>query len=229
MIRFAVAASLALGLSAAPVFAQATPQGGARPAQPAPGRPAQPAQPTTPQPAQAAPPTLPPQPPAPFPQGAKVAFVNLQQIAALSAEGKASTAKVQALIKKKQDEAAAKQKTLADNQNKLQSGTLNEAARAQLEKDIERMNVEGQRFQQDAQAEITELNQQLQGEFEQKLRPVLEQVAKEKGLQVLLSAADAGFVWADPGLDLTMEVVKRLDTKPAAAAPAPAPPAAPKQ
>jgi outer membrane protein len=104
---------------------------------------------------------------------------------------------------------------------------MSDAARAALEKDIERMNVEGQRFQQDAQAEINELSQQLQSEFQQKLFPILDLVAKEKGIDVLLSAADAGMVWAAPGLDITMDAVKKLDErtagKPAAAAPAPAP------
>jgi outer membrane protein len=208
-------ASLALGLSAAPVMAQAP----ARPAQPAPARPA------TPAPAPAAAPTT---PPAPFPAGAKIAYVNLQQIANLSAEGKGLTAKVQALMQKKQNEAAAKSKALADAQQKAaQSGALmSDTARAALEKDIERMNVEGQRFQQDAQAEINELSQQLQNEFQQKLFPILDLVAKEKGIDLLLSAADAGMVWASPGLDLTMDAVKKLDekmgAKPTAAAPAPA-------
>jgi outer membrane protein len=212
------AASLALGLSAAPVLAQAP----ARPTQPAPARPAA---------AAPAPSTVPASPPAPFPAGAKIAYVNLQQIANLSAEGKALTAKVQALMQKKQNEAAAKSKALADNQTKLQqSGALmSEAARTALEKDIERMNVEGQRFQQDAQAEINELSQQLQNEFQQKLFPILDLVAKDRGIDLLLSAADAGLVWAAPGLDLTMDAVKKLDermgAKPAAAAPAPAAPA----
>jgi outer membrane protein len=210
-----ITASLALGLSAAPLLAQAP----ARPTQPAPARPA------TPAPAPAAPTT----PPAPFPAGAKIAYVNLQQIANLSAEGKGLTAKVQALMQKKQNEAQAKSKALADAQQKLSqsSALMSETARAALEKDIERMNVEGQRFQQDAQAEINELSQQLQNEFQQKLFPILDLVAKEKGIDLLLSAADAGMVWAAPGLDLTMDAVKKLDekmgAKPAAAAPAPAP------
>ena len=214
-----ITASLALGLSAAPLMAQAP----ARPAQPAPARPAA----QTPAP----PPAVPAQPPAPFPAGAKVAYVNLQQIANLSAEGKSLTAKVQALMQKKQNEAQAKSKALADNQNKLQqSGALmSETARTALEKEIERQNVEGQRFQQDAQAEINELSQQLQNEFQQKLFPILDLVAKEKGIDLLLSAADAGMVWAAPGLDLTLDAVKKLDeragAKPAAAAPAPAAPA----
>jgi outer membrane protein len=210
-----IAASLALASSAAPVLAQST----ARPTQPAPTQ----ARPATPAPA----PTPPATPPAPFPAGAKIAYVNLQQVANLSAEGKSLTAKVQALMQKKQNEAQAKTKALADNQNKLQSGALSDSARAALEKEIERQNVEGQRFQQDAQAEINELSQQLQNEFQQKLFPILDLVAKEKGIDILLSAADAGMVWAAPGLDLTMDAVKKLDEragKPAAAAaPAPAP------
>ena len=127
---------LAFALSAAPGFAQAAaPQPAAQP------------------PAQTAPA---PQPPAAFPQGAKIAVVNLQQIAQLSVDGKASTAKVQALITRKQTEAAAKAKALQDDQAKLQqSGALmNDAARTQLEKSIEKQQLDQQRFEQDAQAEV---------------------------------------------------------------------------
>lgn len=210
--------SLALVLSAAPGYAQAGAKPPAAPAQTAPAQPA-PAQPA-------------PQPPPPFPQGAKVGLVNLQQIASLSVEGKASTARVQALITKKQAEAAAKAKALQDNQTKLNSGgaLLNDVARAALEKDIERQTVENDRFQQDAQAEITELQTQLQGDFQQKLFPVLNQLVQEKGLHVLLSAADAGVIIADPAIDLTLEAIKRFDavgSKPAAAPAAPAAPATP--
>jgi outer membrane protein len=225
-----ISASLALGLSAAPVFAQAAGgQAPARPATPPATRPAAPA------PAQAA--STPPPAPVPFPAGAKIAYVNLQQIANLSAEGKALTAKVQALMTKKQGDAATKSKQLADAQQRLQqSGALmSEAARSALEKDIERMNLEGQRFQQDAQAEINELSQQLQNEFQQKLFPILDQIVKERDLHLLLSAADAGIVAGNPGIDVTLEAVRKLDertlagNKPAAppgvAAPAPAAPA----
>jgi outer membrane protein len=232
MKGFAIPAALALVLGAPPVFAQAP----AQPASPAPARPA-PAAPARQTPAQPPPVTgqQPPaqpapvlQPPAPFPQGAKLAFVNLQAIAQLSADGKAANAKVQALAQKKQTEGAAKTKSLQDNQQKLQTGggVMNDQARAQLEKEIERQTVEGQRFEQDAQAELTELQQELQQEFQRKLMPILEQLSKEKGLQVLLSAADSGVIWADPGLDLTLEAVKKMDGGAAAPAPAPAPTAA---
>jgi Skp family chaperone for outer membrane proteins len=203
MRGLAIAATLALLLSAAPTFAQ-TPPAQQPPAQP---------------PAQAAPAPA-PQPPAPFPQGAKIGFVNFQRVIQESSDGKASTAKVNTLMAKKQNEGTEKQKQLAANQQKLQTSgsVMSEAARGQLEKEIERQQVEGQRFQQDAQAEVQELTNELQNEFIKKVTPILQQVATEKGLYALFNAQEAGFAWVDPGLDLTTEVINKLDaatTKPA--------------
>jgi outer membrane protein len=163
-------------------------------------------------------------PPAPFPQGAKVAYVNLQLIAQLSADGKAAATKANALAQKKQNEIAEKTKTLQANQQKLQTsgGVLSESARGQLERDIQSQTRDLERLQQDAQGELQNLQQDLQNEFQKKLFPVLEKLAKEKGLQMLFSGADAGLIWTDPGLDLTAEAVKALDA--ATAAPAAAKP-----
>jgi len=210
----AIAASLALSilaLSAAPVFAQtAPPAQPPKPAQPAPAQPAAPA------------PQVPAQPPAPFPQGAKVAYINPQLIFQQSVEGKAAIARVQALVQKKQTEGQTKAKQLQDNQTKLQSSgsVMNEAARSQLEKEIERQQREGERFQQDAQAEINEIQQEVNNEFGKKLQPIIEQIATEKGLHFVFNAADAGFAWVAPGLDISADVIKKLDAaKPAATPP----------
>jgi len=204
----AIAASLALSLmalSAGPVFAQTPAQ--AKPA------------PATPAPAQT--PPAPAQPPAPFPMGAKVAFFNPQAVFQASADGKAAVARVNALIQKKQTENADKAKLLQGNQQKLQTSgsVMNEAARVQLEKEIEKQTKDAERFQQDAQAEINELQQEVQNEFVRKLSPIIEAIAVEKGLHIVLNLAEAGVAWATPGLDLTGDVVKKLDAqaKPATA------------
>src|SRR5262245_2062466 len=208
----AIAASLVVTLvavSGASAFAQ----GAQPPVKPAPAAPA----------AQAPAPTPPPvaQPPAPFPAGAKFAYINPPRIFQETIAGKAAVGRINALTQKKQTEFQAKQKTMADNQQKLQSSgsVMSEAARTQLEKEIEKQNTELQRYQQDAQAEINELQNEVQAEFVQKVNPILAEVSKEKGLQILFNGGEAGFAWADPGLDLTSEVIKRLDaaTKPGTA------------
>ena len=78
---------------------------------------------------------------------------------------------------------------------------LSEAARGAAAKEIERLQNELQRFQQDAQEEIQELQQDLQDGFQEKLLPIIEQVVAERGQQILFSQNDAGIVWADSALD----------------------------
>jgi Skp family chaperone for outer membrane proteins len=150
-----------------------------------------------------------------------VAYIQPQMIFQQSVEGKAALARVQALVQKKQTEGQTKAKQLQDNQQKLQSSgsVMNETARVQLEKEIERQQKEGERFQQDAQAEINELQQEVNNEFMKKVQPVIDQIATEKGLHFVFNAQDSGLAWAAPGLDISADVVKKLDSgaKPATA------------
>ena len=177
------------------------------PAQPPTGQP--PAKPTPPTPAPAAT----PQPPRPFPEGAKIAYVDLQRIAQSSAEGKAAASKLEELKKQKTAELTEKNKALEGLRTKLQQGgtVLSDSARSQLEKDIDKQTREIQFLQQSAQAEFEQLEQELNQDFQRKLNPILDQVSKEKGLHMLFSIRDNGAVWADTGLDLSDEIVKRFD------------------
>jgi len=200
-------------ISAMSMLLVATPGYAQTPA-PAPQTPA-PAQqkPATP-PAAAAPAPAPaPKPPAPFPEGSKFAFVDIQAVASNSAEGKTATAKLDELRKKKNTELLAKSNALKAMQDKLQSGgsVLNDAARSQLEKDIEKAQRDMQFAQQDAQTEVTDLTNQLQGDFQEKLNPIIEQLRVDKGLLMIFSIRDSGVVAAEPGLDLSAEVIKRFD------------------
>lgn len=200
-------AALALALSA-PVFAQTAPPAGA----PKPQTPAQP--PATP-PTAAQPAPKPATPPVPFPQDAKIAFIDINTIAATSAAGKEATKRLAALNDKKLAEINEKNKQLQAAQTKLNTGgaVLNDTARAQLEKEIDRMQRDIQFTQQNAQAEMQELQNDLQAEFQKRLLPVIEEVAKEKGLHAVFSVADSGAAYVHAGLNLSEEVVKRLDAK----------------
>ena len=201
---FIGAAVLCVMLGAAPTYAQA----------PAP------AQPAAPQP-QAAPPAV----QRPFPTGTKYAFVNIQRIAAESAAGKTLAGKVQALNQQKVNELNEKNKALQATQQKLDAGAsvLSATAVAQLQKEIERQQIDIQRFTEDAQQDVTNLQTQLQDEFQVRLSPIIQQVATERGLHMLFSVVDSGLVWADPALDISAEVIQRFDAAPAASAPAPKP------
>jgi len=216
MKAFVVVVALSVMLAASPVFAQAP----AAAAQQPPAKPA----PAAPAPAPAQPPA-----PKPFPQGAKVAYVVLQRIANESADGRVATTRIQALQQKKAAELNEKQKQLAGMQQKLEKegSVMSASAAGDLQKSIEKINVEVQRFTQDAQAEVTELQQELQQEFQQRLEPVLAQVATDMGLQFVFNGPDAGLVWADSALDISAEVIKKLDASSGKPAPKPAAPTKP--
>jgi outer membrane protein len=209
MRSFVVAVALSLVLGAAPVFGQTGQPAGAGASQTTPAQPAS------------------AQPPRPFPENPKVAIVNFQRIEAESAEGKAFNAKAQSFIQQKQTQISEMEKKLAADQLKQQQqqSVLNEQARSQLESDIQRQTKEIQRFRQDAQEEVQDLLRDLQASFQRKLLPIIQQVAQERGIHLMLSYADSGLIWHDPGIDVTADVIKRLDAAtPASSAPATATP-----
>jgi outer membrane protein len=199
----ALLATVALGVTlvAGPVFAQA-PAGQTKPATP----PAAP--PAVSQPASQA------QPPKPFPEGAKMAWVDVQYIASESTEGKAARTRIQALQQTKTTDLQGKQKALEAAQQKLNAGgsVMSDSARDAATKEVERLNRDFQRSQQDAQEEIQSLTRDLQDEFQKKLLPLIGEVAAAKGLHMVFSGYDSGLLWADPGLNITQDVIKRLDT-----------------
>jgi len=204
-----VALALTVAL-AAPSYAQQTQQ--TPPPKPQTPPPTAPAQPLAGPPA--APKPAAPTPPVPFPQDAKYAVVDVQAIAQNSAAGKDASKKLNDLQAKKQAEIQDKNKQLQALQTKRDQGgtVLNEQARASLDKEIDRLQRDIQYAQTNAQAEMTELNNELQAEFTKKVGPVIEEIAKEKNLYLVFTA-DSGFAYVHPGLNITDEVVKRLDSK----------------
>ena len=204
--------ALTLALAAGPAFAQATPPPQNPPAQQPPATP-----PAGTQPPAAQQPAPAPQPPKPFPEGAKVAVVNMQAIASNSVEGKAATAKIQDLVKRKNAELAEKNKQGQALQTKLQQGgsVHSEQARLQAEKDLQKIQRDLQAMQEDAQLEQRQLTEQLQMEFQERLNPIINQIATEKGLHLVFAVGqDSNVVWGDAGIDLTAEVIKRFDAAP---------------
>ena len=190
---FAIVLALSLTLMAGPTYAQAAAQ-----------------QPAAPAPAQDQPLT----PPKPvFQAGLKYGYVRIDLIAAASSEGKALNAKVQALQDQKTKELNDKNKQLQASMDRLEKtgSVMSDQARNQLQIEIERQQRDIQRFTEDAQQDLQTLSQQLQVEFERKVLPAIDKVAKDKGVHFVFNAGDSGLVWADPSMELTAEVIAELD------------------
>ena len=208
VLQSSILAAVLVAAPATPLFAQAAPPATApKPQTPPPATPPAAQTPAPPKPA--------PAPPVPFPQDSKIAFVDVNGIAQTSASGKDASKKLNDFQSKKVAELSDKNKQLTTLTTKRDSGTgvLNDAARAQLDKDIDKLQRDIQFAQSNAQAEFQDLQNELQGEFQKRLIPVIEEIAKEKGLYAVFSIADSGAAYVHPGLNITDEVVKKLDAK----------------
>jgi outer membrane protein len=179
------------------------------------------------------------QPPrAPF-----VAVIDMARVSAESLLGKSYAAQLEKLQTEINAEATKKQtelgkldtalKTLQDELEK-QGAVLSPEARDKKQQDIVRKTRERQAFLEDGQAEINRMRERAQqqaqainAEFQQKVRPLVEQVAKEKGLDLVLDSQVAYTINHD--FDVTRDVIAKADeaekakAAPAAATAPPAP------
>jgi Skp family chaperone for outer membrane proteins len=209
LFGLSAAAQTPAGRAGAPPQTPTTPpaaprQGGAPPAQ-------APATPPAPAPAT---------PPPPFPAGAKMGFVSMQQLVQDSKLGKAGLERLKKLQADNQAKLQALTKQLQDQQQKIttQTGVVSDTALQALRRDAERMQLELQTEQTKAQSAEQNLNEDLLGDFSDKVMPVINDLIKEKDLWVIWGVQDSQqssivIVAVNPGLDLSMEIVKRLDVK----------------
>jgi len=163
--------------------------------------------------AQTPPAPAPAQAPAPpFPAGATLAFVNTAAVASQSKLGQSFAAELDALREAKSTELTAKRAEFQAAQQKLQDAlSMTDAARADLQRDIDRLGRELQYLTDSAQAEMTNLQEDVQRRFDEALGPVLDQVASAHNLQLVFGLNESGLIWASPALNLTAEVVQALD------------------
>ena len=217
MMRF-LFASVVVILTGAAASAQTAPQQTPPPTQtppPAQTPPPQQTPPLLPKPPGATPAPTPPPVAVPFPADAKVAFVNMQALLSESKLGKAGLAQMKTLTDKQQGDLTEKNNAIKALQQKIQtqSTVVTPETRNQWSSDLEKAQRDLQYSQNEAQAQVEELNQRLLGDFQEKVLPIIEALAKEKGLYAVFGAAESGVAYVHPGVDLTFELIKRLDAK----------------
>lgn len=136
----------------------------------------------------------------------RVGAISMAYVTRSSRAGKAAIAQLQQLVKEKESAAAAKAAELQKQQ--LEAQKTNSAL---LQKALEKSRLDYERFQQDAQAEIEGMQAKFDDEFRIKLAPIVDEISKEKGLHFVFGLEQAAIVWWSPAVDISAEVVKRLD------------------
>jgi len=171
------------------------------------------------------------------PRSPRVAVIDMARVSAESLLGKSYQSQLEKLQTEINAEATKKQtelgkldaalKTLQEELEK-QASVLSPEARDKKQQEIVRKTRERQAFLEDGQTEINRMRERAQQqaqvinqEFQQKVRPLVEEVAKEKGLDIVLDSQVAYMINRD--FDVTRDVITKADelAKPTASAAAP--------
>jgi Skp family chaperone for outer membrane proteins len=147
------------------------------------------------------------------PGASPLAYFSPQRAFYASADGQAAQARLSSIQAEASRQLDAQNARLKALQNALAEGSslLNDQARRQREQEIEKFQIDLERFVEDAQAEFLGVQRELETAFLAKLRPALDSVARDRGL-LLVFNEDAGVVaWGDPALDITPDVIRRVN------------------
>jgi Skp family chaperone for outer membrane proteins len=141
-----------------------------------------------------------------------IAYVSMQRIAAEAREAKVAAAKLETMRQEKAREVGAKQKAVeaAHLATVAAGGIFQRSHRIQLQADESRQRQELQHLAEQAQADLQSLQHQLQESLRAKVNTIVAQLAKQKGVQVVLNE-DTAVVWASTGVDLTAEILVKLN------------------
>lgn len=145
--------------------------------------------------------------------GPTVVTVSLQRLAAQSNAGKRANQQLETLRQERGRDLQAKQKELEDVVRQLAKNGLAQADRERLSQDESRRRAELQQLTAQAQTDFQTTQSRLNTEIRSQLTPILADIAKRSGVDVVLNADT--LAWAAPGTDATNEVLQRLNAAPA--------------
>jgi outer membrane protein len=154
-------------------------------------------------------------------QASKLAVINSQKAFETSVEGKRVLGQMQDRDTKIKTDIQKLDDSIRLLENKLSTGrlTMTNEALMGIQADIDKKTTERKRYEEDATRDA----QQFSGNLVQKIRAemvtIIDNLAKERGLELVLDVATSGVVTFSPTVDITDEVIRRYDQSKAATPP----------
>jgi Skp family chaperone for outer membrane proteins len=154
----------------------------------------------------------------------RIAVLVPERIVETTARGKKLFSELDTLKKTLGDRIQAKRGEIQKLSGQLQSPSMSEAGKENIQKQLRDLDFEEKKLQDDSQMEFQRAQQRIVTQFQNELGPMVEGLAKEQKLQMVLTYQPGLVAYMDQawGLAFTDEVGRRYDAKYGAGAPAPA-------
>ncbi len=161
-----------------------------------------------------------------YAQPTKIATIQVQAALAQTKEGKNSLQSLETKFSARRTALEKMQNDIAAIQNQMRSGsaTMSAEAKDKLARDYDTKTKDFNRQNEDYQADVQQDEGQIVQALGQKMMAIVQKYAQENKIAIVVDVSPQGPVlWADPGIDITQDIIKRYDEAyPAAGAAAPA-------
>lgn len=143
----------------------------------------------------------------------RIGVVNSLVVLERSTEGKRIVAQLEEKNRNNQQRIAKMDDDIRQLETKLntQRLTLTDEALMNLSSDIERKRTDRKRYAEDSFREFQELRNRLFTKLQAEVKPIIDQLGKEMGLEIVFDLNNSGTIYFDSKIELTEEVIKRYD------------------
>jgi len=145
----------------------------------------------------------------------KIGYVDMQEALNVSEAGKKAKDVFKGEVDRMQKDLDKQQADLKKMNEELekQAFLLSEETRAKKEKEYQEKLKNFKRFYQDSQEKLQEKDAQLTRKIIIDLRKIIEEMGSAQGYTLIFEKNESSLLYADKGVDLTNEVVKKYNAK----------------
>ena len=146
-------------------------------------------------------------------QVTKIAIINSSKAFETSVEGKKIMGQMQDRENKIKNDLQKLDDSIRLLENKLSTGrlTMTQDAVLGIQADIDKKTTERKRYEEDAAREAQQFSANLIQKIRGEMVTIIDNLAKERGFELVLDLGTSGVVTFNPTIDITDEVIRRYD------------------
>ena len=146
-------------------------------------------------------------------QATKIAIINSSKAFETSVEGKKIIGQMQDRENKIKNDLQKLDDSIRLLENKLSTGrlTMTQDALLGIQADIDKKTTERKRYEEDAARDAQQFSANLIQKIRGEMVTIIENLAKERGFELVLDLGTSGVVTFNPTIDVTDEVIRRYD------------------
>lgn len=154
-------------------------------------------------------------------QQIKIGVVDSARAFQISAEGKKALAQFQERDSKIKSDIQRLEDAIRALENRLNTGrlTMTQEALVATQTDIDKKTTERKRYEEDAARDFQQFQATIVQRIRKEMVDIIDALAKERGLDIVLDLQTSGAAYFNPAIDLTDEIIRRYDVSKSATPP----------